>query len=120
MSVRSKYTASLTSSVREYRHENGRTYHGYRDGCKYFYMRDSTFKNESILLMRKAYLLPNDENEKDRLDIMHELMLTMMDRKLFLAPINSSVGRVLDLGTGTGVWAIDFGEAAITLNISFF
>jgi ubiquinone/menaquinone biosynthesis C-methylase UbiE len=64
------------------------------------------------LLTRQAYLLPNDENEKDRLDIMHELMLTMMNRKLFLAPISLSPGRVLDLGTGTGLWAIDFGEDA--------
>ena len=30
----STYTASLTSSVLEYRKENGRTYHGYRDGSK--------------------------------------------------------------------------------------
>lgn len=37
-------------------------------------------------------------------------MLTMMRRKLFLAPIDDSVARVLDIGTGTGVWAMDFGE----------
>lgn len=41
---------------------------------------------------------------------MHEMMLTLMRRKLFLAPLEDSVGRVLDLGTGTGVWAMDFGE----------
>lgn len=80
----STYTASLTSSVLNYRHENGRTYHGYRDG---------------------TYLLPNDESEKDRLDMMHEMMLVMLDRQLFLAPIDSP-RRVLDLGTGTGIWAI--------------
>ena len=46
---------------------------------------------------------PNDENESDRLDIMHEMMLVMLDRKLFLAPISDSIQRALDLGTGTGI-----------------
>ncbi|KAL1971009.1 hypothetical protein VTN77DRAFT_2843 [Rasamsonia byssochlamydoides] len=85
----SSYSASLTSSVLNYRKENGRTYHGYRDG---------------------TYLLPNDEDEADRLDMLHEMSLTIMDRKLFFAPIGDSPQRVLDLGTGTGIWAIDFGE----------
>lgn len=86
----STYTTSLTSSVLAYRHENGRTYHGYRDG---------------------AYLMPNDEPEKDRLDMMHEMMMAMTDRKLFLAPIESP-RRVIDLGTGTGIWAIQLCVAA--------
>lgn len=54
--------------------------------------------------------MPNDDEEKDRLDILHEMFLTMMDRKLFLAPISNPLTRVLDLGTGTGLWAIDFGK----------
>lgn len=33
-----------------------------------------------------------------------------MDRKLFLAPIGDSPQRAIDLGTGTGIWAIDFGK----------
>ncbi|KAL1987707.1 hypothetical protein VTN96DRAFT_2547 [Rasamsonia emersonii] len=85
----SSYTASLTSSVRNFRKENGRTYHGYRDG---------------------NYLLPNDEDEADRLDLLHEMTLTMMDRKLFLAPIGDSPQHVIDLGTGTGIWALDFAD----------
>lgn len=52
--------------------------------------------------------MPNDESESDRLDMVHEMVLTMMHRKLFLAPIKSPQ-RVIDLGTGTGIWAIDFG-----------
>lgn len=58
----------------------------------------------------QGYLIPNDEEEKDRLDIIHELMLTLLDRKLFLAPVSDTPARVLDLGTGTGIWAIDFGK----------
>ncbi|TPX24833.1 hypothetical protein DIZ76_010277 [Coccidioides immitis] len=85
----SNYTASLTSSVVNYRQENGRRYHGYRDG---------------------NYLLPNDEQESERLDMIHHMLLTAIEGKLFLAPISSGVKKVIDLGTGTGIWAIDFGE----------
>lgn len=58
--------------------------------------------------MNEAYLLPNDDSEADRLDMVHEMVLTMMHRKLFLAPIKSPQ-RAIDLGTGTGIWTIDFG-----------
>ncbi|KAL2014012.1 hypothetical protein VTN00DRAFT_1537 [Thermoascus crustaceus] len=85
----SNYTASLTSSVLHYRQENGRSYHAYCDG---------------------RYLIPNDEEEKDRLDMIHEMMMTMTGRKLFLAPIGESPQRVIDLGTGTGIWAIEFAD----------
>jgi ubiquinone/menaquinone biosynthesis C-methylase UbiE len=30
--------------------------------------------------------------------------------QLFLAPIKPNPQNVLDMGTGTGIWAIDFGE----------
>ena len=34
-------------------------------------------------------------------------MLTMLlDDKLFLAPINGNPEKVLDVGTGTGIWAM--------------
>lgn len=35
----------------------------------------------------------------------------MQDNKLYLSPIgkDKTIGRVLDAGTGTGIWAIDFG-----------
>ncbi len=32
-----------------------------------------------------------------------------LDEKLYLAPINLNPQNVLDIGTGTGIWAIDFG-----------
>ena len=56
-----------------------------------------------------AFLLPNDESESDRLDMLHELALQVLQRKLYLAPIKSPQ-RVIDLATGTGIWAIDFGK----------
>lgn len=33
-----------------------------------------------------------------------------MDGKLFHAPIGETPQRVLDIATGTGIWAMDFGE----------
>lgn len=41
--------------------------------------------------------------------MMHEMMLLMMGQRLFLAPITDNPQQVLDLGTGTGIWALDFG-----------
>lgn len=46
-------------------------------------------------------------------DLQHNLFLLTFDNKLGLAPPNepdSSVQRVLDIGTGTGIWAVEFGE----------
>lgn len=57
--------------------------------------------------------MPNDKDEADRLDMLHEMILTNMHRKLFLAPIGEWPKRVIDLGTGTGIWAIDFGKNKI-------
>ncbi|KAK1498233.1 TAM domain methyltransferase [Colletotrichum tamarilloi] len=85
-------STSVSSSILEYRIENGRTYHAYKDG-KYFF--------------------PNDERENDRLDLQHNLFILTFDNKLATAPPNdprSKVGNVLDVGTGSGIWAIDFGE----------
>ncbi|KAI1071379.1 hypothetical protein LB507_011687, partial [Fusarium sp. FIESC RH6] len=85
-------TASLSSSIRNFPYENGRTYHAYKAG---------------------KYHLPNDEAERERLDLQHNLFLLTFEKKLGFAPPNlpdSQVKRVLDLGTGTGIWAIEFGD----------
>jgi SAM-dependent methyltransferase len=85
-------TTSISSSILNYRRENGRTYHAYKDG---------------------KYVLPNDEAENERLDLQHNLFLLTLDDRLGLAPPNESNSKakhVLDIGTGTGIWAIDYAD----------
>lgn len=44
------------------------------------------------------------------MDINHHVFLLLLGGELHAAPISSSPGRILDLGTGTGLWAIDMGD----------
>lgn len=53
---------------------------------------------------------PNDEEEQDRMDLVHHIFGLALKGELFLAPIPEKPQRVLDLGTGTGIWAMDFAE----------
>ncbi|KAM0317957.1 hypothetical protein ACHAPQ_010840 [Fusarium lateritium] len=82
-------TSSINSSILNYRYVNGRRYHAFREG---------------------TYLVPNDEEEQTRMDLVHHIYTLLLDGRLFLAPIDDQAHRVLDLGTGTGIWAIDFAD----------
>lgn len=82
-------TDSLTSSVLNYQYENGRRYHAYREG---------------------EYLIPNDEREQDRLDLVHHIWAVILGGEPYRAPIPAGVSRILDFGTGTGSWAIDVAD----------
>ncbi|KAH8681994.1 methyltransferase domain-containing protein [Xylariales sp. PMI_506] len=79
-------SASTASSVFEFVEENGRTYHKYKEG---------------------KYWMPNDAEEQSRLDLQHAIFMRLFDKKLSLAPIDRPE-KVLDLGTGTGIWAMEF------------
>ncbi|KAI3397005.1 hypothetical protein diail_11332 [Diaporthe ilicicola] len=72
-------------SVEEY----GRLFNAYREGTV------------------SEYLLPNDGDEQDRLDLQHHMWRLLLRGKLSVAPL-ASPARVLDIGTGTGIWAMQF------------
>ncbi|KAK7431886.1 hypothetical protein QQZ08_001505 [Neonectria magnoliae] len=46
-------------------------------------------------------------------DIQHHLFTLTFDGKLHTAPLTQPLHRVLDAGTGTGIWAIDFGKSIV-------
>ncbi|KAM0164993.1 hypothetical protein ACHAPG_000242 [Botrytis cinerea] len=79
---------SLTSSVVDFPEENGRTYHGYRPGTYHF---------------------PNDVNEQDRLEAQFDMLKCVFSGRNFFAPL-SDPRYILDIGTGTGQWAIHMGD----------
>jgi SAM-dependent methyltransferase len=86
-SVRSE-TASLASSIFEYQYENGRRYHSFQAG---------------------RYFAPDDEQEQERLDLVHHIQSMILGGELYRAPIERPL-RILDVGTGTGIWAMDIGD----------
>ncbi|KAL8939160.1 MAG: hypothetical protein Q9216_003514 [Gyalolechia sp. 2 TL-2023] len=75
------YTTSIASSITDYKYEHGRRYHAYNEG---------------------QYVLPNDEAEQDRLNLQYHALRLALGGKLFFAPVEKNLKRVLDAGTGTG------------------
>ena len=55
-------------------------------------------------------LLTRVQPELERLDLMHAAFRMTYEGKLFLAPV-TNLNNVLDVGTGTGIWAIDLGKS---------
>lgn len=79
-------TESLTPSTTEYPYYFDRRYHNIREG---------------------AYLYPNDEHEQERQDFEFGVLQEyVFEKNLFFAPLNNP-RKILDIGTGTGLWAIE-------------
>ncbi|KAF4537576.1 Tam domain methyltransferase protein [Lasiodiplodia theobromae] len=81
----SNSTKSVRESIFDYIKENGRTYHRYASG---------------------SYLFPNDEPESERLDLQYELLKVLFGMRDYFAPLHDP-RKILDIGTGTGKWAIE-------------
>jgi ubiquinone/menaquinone biosynthesis C-methylase UbiE len=79
---------SIKSPVFDYIYENGRRYHRFHEG---------------------AYPLPNDAAEQHRLKLFHHIWYMLMNSKLCKMPLYDPQ-MVLDVGCGTGDWAIDMGD----------
>ncbi|KAM7209654.1 S-adenosyl-L-methionine-dependent methyltransferase [Naviculisporaceae sp. PSN 640] len=88
-------STSLADSVRDYIYENGRRYHRFREG---------------------RYNFPNDDVEQQREDMKH-MMVKMLCGQLYFAPIGDSPQNILDIGTGTGIWAIEMGDLFETASV---
>lgn len=54
--------------------------------------------------------MPNDAEEETRLAVAHQAYLLVLDNQLTLAHIPNAATRILDIGTGTGEWAIAVAE----------
>nr|XP_036585852.1 methyltransferase domain-containing protein [Colletotrichum truncatum]KAF6796043.1 methyltransferase domain-containing protein [Colletotrichum truncatum] len=50
------------------------------------------------------------KREMDRLDMVHHLWMLTWDGDICLSPKKKTAKRVLDLGTGTGIWALDYAD----------
>jgi SAM-dependent methyltransferase len=87
--TRSHASTSATSTIYAHTFENGRRYQHFKHG---------------------RYPIPNDENELSREDMKHAMLMELTDGRLFYAPIDPSPQSILDIGTGTGIWAIEVGD----------
>lgn len=84
-------TQTLSPSITDYPVHWGRTYHRYKEN---------------------SYLFPNDEWESDRLDFNHHIFTQLHGGRFFFAPLTQP-RRILDIGTGTGIWPICLADADI-------
>ncbi|KAI1324669.1 S-adenosyl-L-methionine-dependent methyltransferase [Xylariaceae sp. FL0255] len=83
-------TASLSASILEYRTLHGRTFHSERGNAQSWN--------------------PNDAQHDESMDILHHVSTLLQDGKIHLANLDENISKVLDVGCGTGIWAIDFAD----------
>lgn len=52
----------------------------------------------------------SDSKQLDRNDLQHCKLTLLLENKLFIAPIGDNPQNILDLGTGSGIWAMDVAD----------
>jgi hypothetical protein len=78
----------VQSRIFAYEKEHGRSYHVYHAG---------------------KYMVPIDEGEQEGMDIHYHALRLSIGNKLFHAPIGAPTA-MMDVGTGTGIWAMDVAD----------
>merc|ERR1712000_243866 len=82
-------STSVTPSVHRFEFAYGRRYHGYKCG---------------------RYPWPNDHFEQEIEALKHHWMTELTDGQFWLADIGPSPQKIIDIGTGSGIWAIDVAD----------
>ncbi|KLU88257.1 hypothetical protein MAPG_07244 [Magnaporthiopsis poae ATCC 64411] len=55
-------------------------------------------------------MMPNDELEQERMELLHQLYKVTFDDRLCQCPKNDGARHVLDIGTGIGAWALEYAD----------
>jgi metalloendopeptidase OMA1, mitochondrial len=68
------------------------------------------------------YAYPNDLLEQDRFDFQHDVFKVLLQGRLHISPFTAEnpPREVLDVGTGTGRWAVEMGDLYPTARIRGF
>jgi len=82
-------SVSVTSTVYAYTMEDGRRFQHLKHG---------------------RYPMPNDDEEMERENIKHLMLMELLGGELYRAPIGDNPQSILDVGTGSGAWAIEMGD----------
>ncbi|KAM0192228.1 hypothetical protein ACHAPA_006671 [Fusarium lateritium] len=90
LSSNASSTASLTSSILQYRTLHGRSHQSERGNADYW--------------------CPIDDTQQEAMDINHHVLALLLGDKLYLAPISTDIQAAVYVGTGTGIWAIEFAD----------
>ena len=88
-SMHSTGSMSVRSTVYAHTMENGRRFQHFKHG---------------------RYPMPNDDDEMERENIKHLMLVELMGGELYHAPIGDNPQSILDVGTGSGAWAIEMGD----------
>ncbi|KAF4331676.1 hypothetical protein FBEOM_14564 [Fusarium beomiforme] len=98
-----------TSTLQVFPEQFGRTYHGYRAGCKLTLGCIPNFQADG---RHAAYAFLNDTPEQERLEFQGECIKRLLDDRLYLAPLSTTrpPRAILDVATGVGDWAIQMGD----------